>query len=354
VTVDPLLLETADRAFADTCTHAAIQAAERDGWAPAIWDTAARIGLPWIGVPDTGGGAGGTVSDGVAVLGVAGRHAAPIPLAETGLLAGWLLAAAGLPIGSGPGTVVPGHPDDDLRLERGGLHGTAHRVAWARAAERIVALVDGKVVAVAPSDARIEPGTNLAGEPRDTITFDGVVVEHVADAPTGVDADALLFRGALTRAGLMAGALLAMSELTVEYTSERRQFGQAVGRFQAVQAHLVRCAEEAALVDLAVQVAAREAERGDARFEIASAKLLADDAARVATRAAHQAHGAIGMTQEYALHHLSRRLWSWRAEYGDRTWPARLGRAVIDAGPDHLYRVIAEGSTSELASIRLV
>jgi acyl-CoA dehydrogenase len=282
---------------------------------------------------------------------VAGRHAAPIPLAETGLLAGWLLASAGLRVGSGPRTVVPGRAEDDLRLEAGRLeggrlHGTAHRVAWARAAERIVALVDGKVVAIAPSAARIEPVTNLAGEPRDTVVFDGAVVDEVADAPAGIDADALLFRGALTRAGLMAGALLAMSELTVEYTSERRQFGQAVGRFQAVQVHLVRCAEEAALVDLAVQVAAREADRGDARFEIAAAKLLADDAARVATRAAHQAHGAIGMTQEYALHQLSRRLWAWRAEYGDRTWPERLGRAVIDAGPNRLYRVIAEGSAS--------
>ena len=137
-----------------------------------------------------------------------------------------------------------------------------------------------------------------------------------------------------------------MSDLTVEYTSERRQFGQAVGRFQAVQAHLVRCAEEAALVDLAVQVAAREADRGTRALQIASAKLLADDVARIATRAAHQAHGAIGMTQEYALHHLSRRLWSWRAEYGDRTWPERLGRAVIERGPDAMYRVIAEGSAS--------
>ena len=47
MTVDPLLLDTAERAFADTCTHGAIQAAERDGWAPAIWETAAGIGLPW-------------------------------------------------------------------------------------------------------------------------------------------------------------------------------------------------------------------------------------------------------------------------------------------------------------------
>ena len=111
-----------------------------------MWDTAAGIGLPWIGVPEAAGGAGGTVADGVAVLGVAGRHAAPIPLAETGLLAGWLLAASGLPVGEGPSTVVPGRAEDDLRFAGGRVQGTAHRVAWARAAERIVALVDGKVV----------------------------------------------------------------------------------------------------------------------------------------------------------------------------------------------------------------
>ena len=196
MTVDPLLLETADRAFADTCTHEAIQAAERDGWAPSVWETAAGIGLPWIGVSETAGGAGGTVSDGVAVLGVAGRHAAPIPLAESGLLARWLLASAGLTIGSGPTSVVPGRREDDLRLVAGRLSGTAHRVPWARSVERIVALVDGKVVAVAPNAARVEPINNLAGEPRDTIVFDGAGVDELADAPPGIDADALLFRGA--------------------------------------------------------------------------------------------------------------------------------------------------------------
>ncbi len=182
-----------------------------------------------------------------------------------------------------------------------------------------------------PVAARIEPITNLAGEPRDTVVFDGVVPDAIADAPEGVDADALRLRGALTRVALMSGALLAMADLSAVYTRERQQFGQPIGRFQAVQALLVKCAEEAALVDLAAQVIAREAERGEARFEIAAGKLLADDAARTATRAAHQAHGAIGMTQEYSLHQLSRRLWSWRAEYGDRTWPDRVGRAVVAA-----------------------
>jgi acyl-CoA dehydrogenase len=346
---DQLLIETAERAFGAVSTFDAVQEAEANRWSPAVWDAIAELGLPWISVPESAGGVGGTLTEAIAVLRVAGRHAAPIPLAETGLLGGWLLSAAGLGVGKGPISVVPGRAEDSLTLEGGRLSGTAHRVPWAASVEQIVALVDGQVVAVAPSAGTISEASNLAGEPRDTITFDGAEPEALAPAPVGVDPEALRFRGALSRAALMAGALSAMSELTVGYTFERKQFGKPVGTFQAVQALLVRTGEEAALVDLAVQVAARETERGQGRFETASAKLLADDAARVATRAAHQAHGAMGMTQEYPLHQLSRRLWSWRAEYGDSIWPTSLGRAVIDLGADDLYRAISEGSASGIA-----
>jgi acyl-CoA dehydrogenase len=343
---DGLLLETADRVFADSATFAAVQSAEADRWAGEIWDAVAGVGLPWVSVPESAGGAGGSLADAVALLVVAGRHAAPIPLAETGLLAGWLAATAGLPVGSGPRTVLAGGPDDDLDLRSGRLTGRASRVAWAEGVEDIVALVDDQVVVISPDRARIERVANVAGEPRDTVIFDEVEVEAAAPAPPGVDADALLRRGALSRAALMAGALGAVARLTAAYTVERKQFGRPVASFQAVQALVVRCAEEAALVDLAVQVAAREAERGDARFEIAGAKYLADEAARVVTRAAHQAHGAMGMTQEYPLHHLTRRLWAWRAEYGDAMWPARIGRGVVELGAESMYRVIADGTAS--------
>jgi acyl-CoA dehydrogenase len=346
---DPLLIETAERAFTATATPQAIQAAEAARWAPEMWAAAAEIGLPWISVPESAGGAGGSVADAVAVLGSAGGHAVPLPLAETGLLAGWLLASAGLQVGDGPATVVPGTAGDDLRLRGGRLYGHAQRVPWAAAAERVVALVDGRVVVVAPSDGRIEPGSNLAGEPRDTVTFDGATPEAAVVAPAGIDTDALWARGALSRVALIAGGLLALTDRTVAYTHERKQFGRPVAAFQAVQAHLVTCAEEAALVDLAAQVAAREADRGPARFEIASAKTLANNGARVAARAAHQAHGAMGMTQEYPLHQLTRRLWSWRAEYGDPVVSARLGRAVAAYGADDLFYVIADGSRSGVA-----
>src|ERR1700744_4866758 len=110
---DDVLLDTTEKAFATVCTFEAVQAAQARGWAPDVWDVAASIGLPWIGIPEAAGGTGGTLEDALAVLQIAGAHAAPIPLAETGLWAGWLLAEAGLPLGDGPLTVVPGRPEDD-------------------------------------------------------------------------------------------------------------------------------------------------------------------------------------------------------------------------------------------------
>jgi acyl-CoA dehydrogenase len=192
------------------------------------------------------------------------------------------------------------------------------------------------VVVALASAARVERRANLAGEPRDTLVVERAKPEDVR--PAACD---LCERGALTRAALIAGALAAMARLTVAYAGERRQFGRPIAAFQAVQAHLVAIAQEACLAGAAVEGAARL----PGSFEIAAAKTVTSAAAVGATRAAHQVHGAMGMTQEYRLHHFSRRLWAWRSEYGDeRYWADRLGRAVAAAGADNLYPAITGGS----------
>lgn len=348
---DALLTETARRVFADTCSFEAVEQAEATGWAASVWDALAETGLAWVGVPEAAGGSGGTLMDALEVLRVAGVHSAPVPVAETGVVGGWLLSGAGLRLPSGPLAVAPGTPADSVRLEGSRVRGVVHRVPWARAAERVVLLAGTPpmVVSVPADSVRVEPATNLAGEPRDTVHVDTLAAE-VAPAAPGVDVRALRARGALSRVALMAGALDRMVDLVVEYTSQRHQFGKAIGTFQAVQAHLVHAAQDAALVNMALAKAGRAAVAGDGWFEIASAKILANQAASSATRHVHQAHGAMGMTREYPLHHMSRRLWAWRHEYGDeREWTRALGRVVTAAGCDALYPLITGGS-HELAS----
>jgi acyl-CoA dehydrogenase len=300
------------------------------------WATSADLGLPLVGIPEEHGGSGGTLQDLLTVLVSMGSHAVPLPLAETSLAA-WLLSEAGQDIGPGAATVVPGDARDTLRLSDRRLAGTVHGVPWARSATVVVALVEdtagrSQVVSFDPSGCRLTPGTDLAGQPRDTVELSQTVA---ACAPTAVGPDELFWRGALLRAAQMAGAIAAVDQITRRYTSERVQFGRPVGTFQAVQQHIVTIAQAAEISATGIwragRAAATRAGNGGS-FEVCAAKALANDSARVAVRSAHQAHGAIGMTREYPLHRYTRRLNTWRQEFGtEAQLSLRLGAAVAVA-----------------------
>jgi acyl-CoA dehydrogenase len=345
VSVDELLSDAASKLFSEVSDFDTVQAAEEAGWAPTVWKAVAEAGFAWIGVDETAGGSGGTLADACEVLRIAGANAAPIPLAETGILGGWLLASAGLSLPEGPITFSGGRPDDTLSIVINGdgtatLDGTLHRVPWATRAD-VLAVLDpatNTVIAAPNGSYTTEAATNMAGEPRETVLFAQSTIDEVS-------VESLRNRGALSRTMLMAGALEAMLDLTVDYTETRQQFGRPVGRFQAVQQHLVWTAQDAAITKMAAQLAARQAARGDGRFEIAAARTLANETAGTATRQCHQAHGAMGMTQEYALHHLSRRLWAWRSEWsGPGEWSQKVGRMAEQVGPANLYPLITGGS----------
>ncbi len=150
--------------------------------------------------------------------------------------------------------------------------------------------------------------------------------------------DASLRHMALARACQMAGAMQAALELSVQYTRERQQFGKPLSTFQVVQQQLAVFAEETTATNMAAAAACRAADRGDAAFEIAAAKLRANIAVSTATSVAHQVHGAMGFTAEYKLHRFTRPLWAWRSEFGnDRYWADRLGAAIAARGPDGFW-----------------
>ncbi len=80
---------------------------------------------------------------------------------------------------------------------------------------------------------------------------------------------------------------------------------------------------------------------GDLLFAAAVAKIRAGEAAGKVSEIAHQVHGAIGFTHEHSLHHLTRRLWSWRDEFGiESDWSVELGRAVAARGPAALWPLL--------------
>lgn len=136
-------------------------------------------------------------------------------------------------------------------------------------------------------------------------------------------------------AGEMAGAMLAIQALTVEYALTRKQFGREIGRFQAVQHQIAVMAEEVLAARMAAQAAfvGAAAQAGERRAAVA--KLRCGQAARAVSSIAHAVHGAIGVSEEYALHHLTRRLRELAlAHGGEGWWAARLGDWALSESAD--------------------
>ena len=346
-----LLAQTAEALFTRRCDAAARQAAEESGWAAGLWDDLERSGFTRLDVPAAAGGSGGDCADALTLLELAGRHAVPLPLAESSMLGGWLLAAAGIPLPDGPLSVPVPHPGDELEVSAGHISGQLHRVPWGGRVAAVAALAssaDGTVVvALDPGQAAVTTARNLAGEPRDRLVFDGAAVagDRVAPAPPGTG-PRLALRGALSRTALLAGAAATAARLTIQYAQQRQQFGRPIARFQAVGSRLVQMSSEAELALLSAKVAAIQftARDVDAAFEVAAARVSASRAAAQVGTHAHQVHGAIGMTREYQLHHFTRRLLAWRDEWGGEAhWGAQLGDRVLRDGADQLWPLVSTG-----------
>ena len=321
-------------------------------WDAGLWADLAEAGLTGVGLPEEAGGSGGELADAVAVVRTLAAGAGAVPVAEQLLAAGPALLAAGLdlpdpaePLTLAVAGAVTAEPvDDGDGPGRWRLTGTATDVAWAGVARHVAVLaaapegIEGAVLALvaaeglATSDAR-----NLAGEPRGSLVLGGAPAAGALLTPA--QAGEVRARYALARAVQLAAALERVLAWTVQYAGERHQFGRPLGKFQAVQMELAEMAGEVTAVTALTDAAVQALGRGDdVVLAAAAAKVRAGAAVEVVARLAHQVHGAIGFTHEHKLHHLTRRLWSWRDEAGSElTWSQVLGVGLLAEGGDGLW-----------------
>jgi acyl-CoA dehydrogenase len=309
-----MLADMADGFFAGL-SHTADMAG---GWAQID-----AMGFPGLLLGEAAGGFGGCWADMGIVARLAGYHALALPVVEAAAAA-WLAAQGGFDA-EGIGTLAERAEGE---LADGCFTGVLRGVAWGRDAGYAAAPAPGGGTMIVPlAGGRIEPRENTAGEPRDVL--------HVTGAPVRQSAGDVFALGAALRAMQMAGALDAALAMAVGYVNDRQQFGKPLGKLQAVQQSLAVFACEAAATNCAASGLAQALDRGDAAFETAAAKARANMAAGISAGIAHQVHGAIGFTQDYGLHPLTRRLWSWRSEFGsEQHWNQVLGKAVCAAGAD--------------------
>lgn len=302
-----------------------------------LWPTVVELGWPLVGIPEDRGGAGGELADLLILAGSVGRHGAAVPLLEQAL-ATWILTEAGQEPPSDLVTVAC-PLDGELDVADGVASGLLAAVPWATDAVAVIAATtDGRLVQLelAAEGIHREDSTNLAGEPRSDLSVDGAPVAVLEGAPS---LDLVVCRGTLLSTAALVGALEGAYELTRVYVGEREQFDRPLARFQVVSSALAEMSSQVSVARSALDAAIDDVD-GAAPSELAVtlARITAVDVVKPVGEHAHHLHGAMGITREYPLHRVTRRLWSWRDEWGsERHWRRSLGRRVVTLGADTFW-----------------
>ena len=355
------LAETARRFFEARSAISVVRAWEDSeaGFAPGLWAEMAGLGWLRLGHPESAGGVGGGVLELSVIYQAMGRTLAPVPHLESAVIGAGVLAAADTqaardllePVLSGTSIVTPALAEDDTgfgpeaiamagQLEADGslvLAGSKILVGYANSASHLIVAARTSPASAAASGitlALVEaaaPGVqltrlpNLAGYPLYATTFDSVRVGPAAilgRADAGWELlEPVLDRAAVLRAAQIQGAAERLLELSVDYAERRSQFGQAIGRYQAVQYLCSDIAINSHLTSLMVRYAAGLLDAGlPAAKAVSEAKAQASLTARLAPERAHAVHAGIAFILDFDVQLFTRRCRHWELDIGDERY----------------------------------
>ncbi|MFJ7219359.1 acyl-CoA dehydrogenase family protein [Amycolatopsis sp. NPDC098790] len=256
---------------ADTAATTRAWAAGEHDRGLKLWRALADVGVFGLLVPEDAGGLGAGPVDLVVAFEALGYHAVPGPLVESAAVAPALLTG-----------------------------------------DRLTALTEGDLLATlaAPPEVPLALDADVAGV---VLDLTGAELEPEPELVRSIDPARRLFRVPATPAGEVAafdlGVLAVSAQLlgagqwlldtSVAYAKQRRQYGRAIGEYQAIK-HLL--ADVATRLELARPLVHGAAVAGETfARDVSAAKVMAGDAAYLAARTALQVHGAIGYTVEHDL-----------------------------------------------------
>ena len=333
--------------------------AESDrGFSDDVWAQFAELG--WTAVPfsEEDGGIGGGPVDIMVLMESLSRGLVVEPYLANVVLAGGVLARCASaeqkerwlhPIIAGELQATLAFNEPQSRYDLADVRTTAKRDgdSWRLDGVKGVVLNGGTAdLVIVPARTSGEPsdtnGITLFAVPTDKLainsyaTFDGLSaaeiklddVEVSADAVLGaVDAgfevlDATIDDATLAVCAEAVGIMYVLTEKTVEYAKQRRQFGVPIGTFQALQHRMVdmlmACEKARSVLTWAVMTRADGAD--DVKRAVSSIKYLIGTAGQKVGEEAVQIHGGMGVTWELDVAHFFKRLTAINRMFGNADW----------------------------------
>ena len=312
-----MILEALERVLDDQGNSAAIRQFEADGDAGALWTTIEQGGFLDVMLPEDLGGAALALPELVPILECLGRHGVILPIAQS--IVARALIGGQAPVPAGMITIA----NRMQRIANGDL--VCVRTPFGSAADYVLTH-DGTAMLLMPCATAQR---TCVGDPRNstaTLSWRNVApVLRLAGSEQTLNA----FAAAMT-AALLSGAMQRTFDMALDYCNTRVQFGKSIGKFQALQQQLSVMAEHVLAGAIAAECAFRCEGPTPDPLASAIAKSRTSEAASLIAATAHAVHGAIGMTDEYDLGLLTRRLHDWRMSYGaEDHWNQIIGQQIL-------------------------
>jgi alkylation response protein AidB-like acyl-CoA dehydrogenase len=329
-----------------------------EGWSREVWSKLAELGLTALNVPEAHGGLNAGPVDTMLVMNALGEGLVVEPFLQAAVLAPTLIAKLGDEkaagelfegIVSGERIVIVAHQE---AAARGDVQYVATRAE--KSGEGYV--LDGHKAVVTHGGAADEllVTARVSGQPGDrdgvsvfrvdpkaagvTIksykTFDGLRaadielkgVKLAADRLIGAEGkafDAIEAAHDVALSALCAeavGIMKAINATTLDYTKNRKQFGQPIAKFQVLQhrmADMFIQSEQATSMSYLAAIRCVDPDLAERRKALSAAKVVIGQAGRFVGQQAIQLHGGMGMTDELMVSHHFKRITAIDLTLGD-------------------------------------
>ena len=339
-----IILETTTKIFSKHITHELRQNINDNNISLInLWKDVEEQGLTKIIVKEQFEGSSLPFNSILPVIQISTMMGVPVPFTET-IICNYLFSE--LNISPPNGMITFAVETKNIKILNNKVSGNLLSIPYLNLTDQVIFITDidkeKHLVFIKNKNGKMEATKNFLSEPRYNLTIQDCEIINIKKLNNNINFNHL---GAIIRSAQMVGAMEKIINLSIDYCSQRIQFGRSLSKFQAIQHQIAEMAVELAASNAALASLNNYNETIPKLEDIAILKIRAGIAAGKLIAVSHQVHGAMGFTKEYELAYFTKNLNSWRNDFGSEAyWQELLGKSFLENSNLNLWEYLTNKS----------
>jgi acyl-CoA dehydrogenase len=324
-----IILETASKIFSKYITHELRDDFNNNSSLMKLWTDIEEQGLTKIIVKEDFLGSALPFTSILPVIQMSAKMGVPLPFTET-VICNYLFSELNLEPPTGMITFAL--DTQNIKITNNKISGNLLSVPYLNLTNKIILVQEiddvKHFIFIENKNGSLKNKKNFLSEPRFDLNIKDCEILNIQKLSLDINFNHI---GSIVRSAQMVGSMEKVVNLSIDYCSQRVQFGRSLSKFQAIQHQISEMAVELAASNAALSSLKITNKLMPNLDDIAILKIRTGIAAGKLIAISHQVHGAMGFTKEYELSYFTKNLNSWRNDFGNETyWQNILGKNFLE------------------------